>query len=49
MIHVIGFIPGGRAAEGLDDQAIIISAYYDGLGVSPDGVLYSGANDNAAV
>lgn len=47
-INVIGFIPGGRAAEGLDDQAIIISAHYDGLGLGPDGSFYPGANDNAS-
>jgi hypothetical protein len=33
---------------GLDDQVIIVSAYYDGLGVGTDGTLYPGANDNAS-
>lgn len=47
-LNVIGFIPGGRMAEGLDDRAIIISAHYDGLGLGPDGVFYPGANDNAS-
>jgi len=32
----------------LDSQVIIVSAYYDGLGVGPDGTLYPGANDNAS-
>jgi len=52
--HVIGFIPGTGAAMGprqgmgLDHQVIMVSAYYDGLGVGPDGVLYPGANDNGS-
>lgn len=51
---VIGFIPGAgsqqRTAEGggMDRQVILVSAYYDGLGVGPDGTLYPGANDNAS-
>jgi hypothetical protein len=47
-IDVIGFIPGYDALGGLDSHVIIVSAYYDGLGVGPDGVLYPGANDNAS-
>ncbi len=53
-INVLGFIPGTGAlveqveGRGLDQQVIIVSAYYDGLGVMPDGVLYPGANDNAS-
>ncbi len=53
-IHVLGFIPGtGSLVEqvegrGLDQKVIIVSAYYDGLGIQPDGVLYPGANDNAS-
>jgi ABC-type dipeptide/oligopeptide/nickel transport system permease component len=53
-IHVLGFIPGTGAlmqqveGRGLDRQVIIVSAYYDGLGNQPDGVLYPGANDNAS-
>jgi len=31
---------------GMDDEVILVSAYYDGLGVGPDGVPYQGANDN---
>jgi hypothetical protein len=51
---VVGFIPGtgshtGPAlGMGLDSQVIMVSAYYDGLGVGPDGTLYPGANDNAS-
>lgn len=53
-IHVLGFVPGTGAlvnqsgGRGLDRQVIIVSAYYDGLGDRPDGVLYPGANDNAS-
>jgi hypothetical protein len=53
-VNVLGFIPGTGAlvqqagGRGLDQQVIIVSAYYDGLGVQPDGVLYPGANDNAS-
>jgi hypothetical protein len=61
-INVIGFIPGTGATmgpgkgKGLDDMVIIVSAYYDGLGVGPSassgqapcGTLYPGANDNAS-
>ena len=47
-IDVIGYIPGHDALGGLDSHVIIVSAYYDGLGVGPDGVLYPGANDNAS-
>jgi len=39
---------GKNAIKGLDNQAIIVSAYYDGLGTGPDGVFYPGANDNAS-
>ena len=52
--NVIGYIPGSGAqtrlpsGESLDSQVIIVSAYYDGLGVGPDGTLYPGANDNAS-
>jgi len=51
---VIGFIPGAGSlmstAEGggMDRQVILVSAYYDGLGVGPDGAFYPGANDNAS-
>ncbi|MBN1306031.1 MAG: dephospho-CoA kinase [Anaerolineales bacterium] len=46
--NVIGVLPGKGADMGLDDQVIIVSAYYDGLGIGPDGTLYPGANDNAS-
>jgi ABC-type dipeptide/oligopeptide/nickel transport system permease component len=51
---VVGFIPGtGASMEAvpgvpLSNQVIIVSAYYDGLGVGLDGVLYPGANDNSS-
>ncbi|MCJ7677875.1 MAG: ABC transporter permease subunit [Anaerolineales bacterium] len=53
-INVLGFIPGtGSLVEqaegrGLDRQVIVVSAYYDGLGVMPDGVFHPGAIDNAS-
>ncbi len=52
-INVIGFIPGVGAeveyqGRKLNNNAILVSAYYDGLGVGPDGTLYPGANDNAS-
>jgi ABC-type dipeptide/oligopeptide/nickel transport system permease component/Zn-dependent M28 family amino/carboxypeptidase len=52
--NVIGFIPGTgaemgpRKGAGLDALVILVSAYYDGLGVGPDGTFYPGANDNAS-
>ena len=52
--NVIGFIPGTGAemgpqkGQGLDDLVVIVSAYYDGLGIGPDGTFYPGANDNAS-
>ena len=53
-INVIGFIPGSgastgeRLGAGMDNQVIVISAYFDGLGINPDGTFYPGANDNAS-
>ncbi len=47
-INVIGGIPGEGVLSGAQNQVIIVSAYYDGLGVGPDGQLYPGANDNAS-
>ncbi len=53
-INVVGVLPGTGAeirqagGRGLDQQVIIVSAYYDGLGILPDGQLYPGANDNAS-
>lgn len=46
--NVIGYIPGVGSGTGLDSHAIIVSAYYDGLGTGPDGTVYPGANDNAS-
>jgi peptide/nickel transport system permease protein len=51
--NVIGFIAGtgssfSQAGGGLDSQVVMVSAYYDGVGTSPDGILYPGANDNAS-
>ena len=52
--NVIGFIPGAGAqmesglGRGLDSQVILVHAYYDGLGIGPDGTFYAGANDNAS-
>jgi ABC-type dipeptide/oligopeptide/nickel transport system permease subunit len=52
--NVIGYIPGTgaemgvRQGAGLDNQVILLSAYYDSLGIGPDGTLYPGANDNAS-
>jgi len=43
-----GEIFGEHAIKGLDASVIIISAYYDGLGIGPDGTFYPGANDNAS-
>ena len=47
-INVIGVYPGEGAVEGWDNQVIIVSAYYDGLGIGPDAKVYPGANDNAS-
>jgi len=46
--NVVGVYPGEGAIAGLDSQVIIVSAYYDGLGLGPDGTVYAGANDNAS-
>lgn len=53
--NVLGYIPGsGSFQEGnigagsADQQVIIISAYYDGLGYGADRQFYPGANDNAS-
>lgn len=52
--NVIGYLPGSGAEVqvpgglNLDHYVIMVSAYYDGLGVGPDGTLYPGANDNAS-
>jgi ABC-type dipeptide/oligopeptide/nickel transport system permease component len=52
--NVIGYIPGIGAeldqpgGTNMDSYVIIISAYYDGVGIGPDGTFYPGANDNAS-
>ena len=51
--NVIGFIPGtgssfSQAGGGMDSHVIMVTAYYDGVGTAPDGVIYPGANDNAS-
>lgn len=54
MYAVIGMIPGigsdtgAGPGQGMDSQIILVAAYYDGLGVGPEGDLYPGANDNAS-
>ncbi len=37
-----------RPDDPLSNQVVIVSAYYDGLGLGLDGTLYPGANDNAS-
>lgn len=44
--NVLGLWPGHDLL--MNNEVVIVSAYYDGLGVSPDGTLYPGANDNAS-
>ena len=44
--NVIGYIPGQGSEMGMDDDVIMVSASYAGLGVGPEGTLYPGANDN---
>jgi ABC-type dipeptide/oligopeptide/nickel transport system permease component len=51
---VIGYLPGTgsltrtEAGVPLDKHIIMISAYYDGLGLGVEGGMYPGANDNAS-
>lgn len=44
--NVLGFMPGVDSA--MDDEAALVVAHYDGLGVYPGGNLFAGANDNAS-
>jgi len=37
-----------RPENPLSNQVVIVSAYYDGLGIGLDGTLYPGANDNSS-
>jgi hypothetical protein len=46
--NVIGVYPGEAAVTKMDAQVVLVSAYYDGLGIGPDGTVYAGANDNAS-
>ncbi len=47
-INILGMIPGEGGVLTSEEQVIIVSAYYDGLGVGPNGAFYPGANDNAS-
>jgi len=47
-INVIGVIPGQGHFMGVEEQVIIVSAYYDGLGTDLTETVYPGANDNAS-
>ncbi len=47
-INILGVIPGEGHFMGTESQVVVVSAYYDGLGVGPDGTFYPGANDNAS-
>jgi Zn-dependent M28 family amino/carboxypeptidase len=40
-VNVIGILRG-------DDQAVMVSAHYDHLGIGSDGAVYPGADDNAS-
>ena len=44
--NVLGLLPGADAT--LADELVIVSCHYDGLGRSPDGTLFPGANGNAS-
>lgn len=47
-INVIGVVPGQGYLMGTQEQVIIVSAYYDGVGTDLTGTVYPGANDNAS-
>jgi hypothetical protein len=47
-LNVIGVIAGQGYMMGMDEQVIMVSAYYDGVGTDPRGIVYPGANDNAS-
>ena len=47
-VNVIGVIPGQGHFMGTEEQIVVVSAYYDGVGVDPQGTIYPGANDNAS-
>lgn len=47
--NVIGHLPGESNSQygGINAETIVVLAQYDGPSLSPDGVLYPAANDNA--
>ena len=45
-VNVLGLLPGSDPA--LADEAVILSAHFDGPGTDGAGVSYPGANDNAS-
>ncbi|MHB0939733.1 MAG: M28 family peptidase, partial [Armatimonadota bacterium] len=47
-INVVGVIPGQGHFMGTENQVIIVSAYFDGLGTDLTGTVYPGANDNSS-
>jgi len=47
-INIIGVIPGEGDYLTSEEQVIMVSAYYDGVGMGPDGTFYPGANDNTS-
>jgi len=44
--NVLGLLPGSDPEY--SDEVVIVGAHYDHLGREPDGVIMSGANDNAS-
>jgi peptide/nickel transport system permease protein len=46
--NVIGYLTGAGQQVGLADNVVVVSAYYDGSGIGPDGTFYPSANDNAS-
>ncbi len=45
-VNVLAALPGADPA--LRDRVLVVGAHFDHLGVDPNGVVYSGANDNAS-
>ncbi len=44
--NIIGYVPGTDLELG--NEMVVLFVRYDGLGIDPDGVVYPGANHNAA-
>ena len=44
--NVLGFVRGSDAA--LDEELVVVSCHYDGLGQGPDGTVYPGANGDGS-